>query len=160
MSAVQDTPEEYAALLQSVAASMPPLVQSDGQPSLPLSTWFTAFNCTLVACQVRQGVELMDWQQNRLLLDLLGDMGRQQLGPHNDVLQCQAYATPHAAFLEMARSRLEAPVICVDPIGPSTSAGTGKPRCTGVISSTPEGFNRGQGKQTRKRNKGNKGDGL
>ncbi len=43
----------------------------------------------------------MDWLQNRLLLDLLGDMGRQKLGLHNDVAQCQAYATPHAAFLDM-----------------------------------------------------------
>ncbi|MCP4542956.1 MAG: hypothetical protein GY832_38050, partial [Chloroflexi bacterium] len=70
----------------------------------------------------------MDWQQNRLLLDLLGDTGRWQLGRHDDVLQCQAYATPHTAFFAMARSRLEVPVTRGDPLEPSTSAGAGKPR--------------------------------
>ncbi len=70
---------------------------------------------------------MTDWQQNRLPLDLLGDTGRQQLGLHNDVAQMQAYMTPHAAFLDMVHSRLQAPVIRGDPIEPSMSTGTGKP---------------------------------
>ncbi len=126
MSTVQD-PLDYAALLQSVASSVLPLVYSDRQPSLPLSTWFTAFNCALVACQVQQGVDLMDWLRNWLLLDLLGDMGRQKLGLHSDVAQCQAYAMPHMVFINMVHLRLQAPVTCGDPIEPSTSTGTSKP---------------------------------
>ncbi len=158
MPAVQGPPEAYAMLLQSVASSCPPFVHSDGQPSLPLSTWFTAFSSSLVLYQVGQVVDLTDWQENRLLLDLLGSQGRQRLDLHRYVAQCQANTTPHTAFLQMVCLRLRDPVTCSNPTEPSvTSTCTGKPRRTGVISSMSKGHSRGHRKQSLKGNKGDKG---
>ncbi len=112
MAYAENSPENYATLLQSVACNLPPFLQYGGEPSVPLVAWFTAYNAALLVYQVFQGTDLTDQQKNPLLYDLLGDAGRQQPGLHVDMVHMEADTTPHVAFLQAIRLHLQDPVNC------------------------------------------------
>ncbi len=133
----------------------PPFLQDDGTPFLTLFAWLAVYSSSLLHYQVFQGEDLMDWQKNRLLWDLLGDTGRHQLGLHVDVVLMETDAMPHVAFLQAIRLHLQDWVNCNSVNEPSsTPSGTGKPRCTGVISFQSE---EGCGRQWKQALKGDAG---
>ncbi len=78
MSSTEISSEDYTSVLRAAVSSLPPFLQSDGKPSLPLFAWLAAFNGSLLAYQVFGGreVDLTDVQKIRLLADLLGENGK------------------------------------------------------------------------------------
>ncbi len=94
------TPENYTSVLQFVSSSLPPFLERDGKPSLPLFAWLATFSGTLLTHQVfgGSGADLTDPQKNWLLLDILVQHGKQRLGLSVDGVHSPLNTTPcHAA---------------------------------------------------------------
>ncbi len=131
------SPEEYTSVQQYISSSVPPLLQIDGTPFVPLIAWVASFSASFVCYQVYGGREtdLPDTQKNRLLLDILGEQGRRHLDLSVDGAFSPLDTTPHATLLQEVRHYLEHRTTDSNAMHPlSTPTGAGKPRCTGVIS--------------------------
>ncbi len=98
MTFAADNPEQYADLQDAISALLLPFWMNPERPFMPLSPWLALFNAALQYCQRGQGAELTDEQKNRLLLDFMGEHGRQQLDLRMDV-ELWMDTMPHAAFL-------------------------------------------------------------
>ncbi len=134
MSVAKIQSANYAAFLQSVAYTIPPFLQDDGTPSLPLCAWLAAYTSALLTYQVHEGEDLTDSEKNRLLRDLLGDSTRQRLGLHTDGARGEADATPHASFLHAVHLRLRDLVDHSSNTTPSSmTSGAGQPQHNGAI---------------------------
>ncbi len=78
---------------------------------------------------------LPDAQKNCLLLDILDEHGEQRLDLHMDGACDPLDTMTHATLVQVAHKYLEELVASLTPTEPSSMpTGTGKPRCTGVIS--------------------------
>ncbi len=53
------------ALLQDVSAMLPPFLQNEGKPSLPLTTWLAASSASLMPIQEEEGRDMMVLQRDR-----------------------------------------------------------------------------------------------
>ncbi len=125
MAPAEITSGNYAKILEFVAISLPPFLQDGSEPAIPLVAWYAAYNSAIVAYEYYNRVQVADCQKNRLLLDWLGEHGKQRLDQRGDALHVAAAITPYAAFLEDVRRRLQDLVLHSSTMEPPT--GSGKP---------------------------------
>ncbi len=151
MSVAKIQSANYAAFLQSVTYTIPPFLQDDGTPSLPLCAWLAAYTSALLTYQVHEGEDLTDSEKNRLLCNLLGDSTRQRLGLHTDGARMEADTLTHASFLHAVHLRLRDLVDHSSSTQPSsTTSGAGQAQHKGAIPFQVDKGRRRKGKRAEK----------